>query len=170
MRPRTCAVLVGPVWSAVLVASLAFGTPERGSQKEPMERDDCRAQHEGVPKYHVVRHYTTDLKRGLALFMDIATADVTREKLVALVCRVGTDHSQEQSLFVYIFDSKRAAKRFNPQGEGNDRQSNLEYRGLYWFSREPGKAYGQSLDWRPDRDDINSWVHIDLGPPPQKAH
>jgi hypothetical protein len=146
------------------ITSVALCTPI-GLQKES-ERGGCRGYGEKVPKYDIARHYRTDLKPGLVLFVYIAPDDVARQKLIALSCKIGKDHATEQSLFVYLFDSKRGAKRFNPQGEGNSRQINLSYRGLYGFSREPGSAYGQSLSWRPDRNEPNHWITIDLGPPP----
>ncbi len=154
--------------TCLTIPSVALCTPI-GLQKKPAERGDCHAYGEKVPKYDIARHYRTDLKPGLVLFVYIAPDDVARQKLIALSCKIGRDHAAEQSLFVYVFDNKEGAKRFNPQGEGNSRQINLSYRGLYGFSREPGSAYGQSLSWRPDRNEPNRWVTIDLGTPPVVA-
>lgn len=136
--------------------------------RESQQLANCQSYREEVPKYHVLRHYATDKKPGIILFVSVAPADVVRDKLVALGCKLGTDHADADNIFVHIFDSDGAAKKFNPAGEGNGRQINLSYRAFYSFSREKGPAYGQSLTWRPDRNDPNRWLTVDLGPPPNR--
>lgn len=145
---------------------LARGGPQTGN-RDSAERDDCQADHGAVPRYRAAGRYRTDIKPGLVLFVSINPADVTRDKLIALVCKLGIDHAKEEVLRVHIFDSSRAAKKFDPLEEGNDRRTNLSYRADYSFARSAEFAHGQFLNWRPDRDDFEHWVHIDLGPPPK---
>lgn len=121
-----------------------------------------------VPTFKIVRSTRKTTRSSLVLFVSVAPADMTRDHIVALSCRLGKRYSSEQNLFVWIFDSRRAAMRFNPQGEGNDRQTNLAYRALYGFSRQPGAKYGQTIDWRPNAQEVSRWVHIDLGLPPDR--
>lgn len=138
----------------------------RGKDKES---DTCEAYlKREAPKYRIARqfHTHTNYESALFVFVSVNRSDVTRDKLLALSCKLGLDRANERDFFVYILDTPRAAKRFNPQGEGNDRQTNLADRGFYAFVRDSGNAYGQSLTWKPDRDDPDRWINIELGPPP----
>jgi hypothetical protein len=130
--------------------------------------DSCeRLQSQPVPKFRFARKNKLGLKPGLVLYVSISLSDRYRDKLIAVSCQLGRKYATEESLFVWILDSNRAAKRYNPQGEGNDRETNSVYVGLYAFVREDG-AGNQALDWRSDPSNRDRLDHIDLGPPPDK--
>lgn len=103
------------------------------------------------------------------MFVSVDPKKVSRNNLLALSCKLGADHANEEKFFVFILDTHRAARRFNPQGEGNDRKTNLAYRGSYGFWRDNANA-GQSLGWKPDRFDPDRWIEIDLGAPPPQPY
>lgn len=150
-----------------LMLFLTFSTPS-GAQITS-EMDTCeKYPPEIAPKFRIVRETRKMTESSLVLFVSVARGGATRNHLVALSCQLGRKYSSEENLFVWILNSERAAKKFNPQGEGNDRQTNVAYLGLYGFSRETKHAYGQSLDWRPDSLHPDRLVHIGLGPPPER--
>jgi len=131
------------------------------------EQEHCSAYlNQAVPTYRVAWHYKTT-GPGMTMYISIAPGDVTRDKLIALGCKLGRDHARGENLFVLILDSYAEAKRFCFQCEGGDRQTSFSFRAMYAFNREPGNAY-QSLSWRPDRDTLHKWEQIDLGPPPDR--
>ena len=155
------------ILTVVLVLGLTF-TPSSKAQITS-EKDTCeKYPRDAAPKFKVVRRTRKLAASSLVLFVSAAPRDATRDRLVALSCALGRKYSSEERLFAWILATERAAKRFHPQGEGNDRQTNLAYLGLYGFSREPGDAYGQSLDWKPNPLQPEHLVHIDLGPPPER--
>jgi hypothetical protein len=132
------------------------------------EKDVClKYQKRQVPRYRVARESRTNTTQ--TLFISIAPAQTDRDSLVALSCQLGRDHIAQDALFVWILDNYRAAKRYNPQGEGNDRSTASSFVGLYGLSRQLGRTYGQTLEWRPNRAERGRLVHIDLGPPPKKT-
>lgn len=149
-----------------VIALCIFDAQALGRQRT-QERADCSAYvGRKIPTFRVAKKSRTDKGRALVLSISLAPSDVDREKLIALACKLGRDHAAEEGLFVWILDSYRAAKRYSPQGEGNDRQTELAYRGSCGFTRDPQAGYGQTLAWWPDPYDRNRFVHIDLGPPP----
>lgn len=160
----------------LILCALSLGTSQSTIECQSASIEArCEAYRDKKPpRYRVARRI---IRKGSAnsaaptenvgeLYVSVAPADFERDKLLSLGCQLGYQYSSQQSLFVWIFDDHHAAKHFNPQGEGNDRRTNLARRALYGFSRNPGPAFGQSLDWQPDRADPKVWVHIDLGPPP----
>jgi hypothetical protein len=131
-------------------------------------KDSCeRFRSQPVPKFRIARKNKLGLKPGLVLYVSISPSDRDRDKLIAVSSQLGRKYATEESLFVWILDSNRAAKRYNPQGEGNDRATNSAYVGLYAFVRDDG-AGNQSLDWRSDPSNRGRLAHIDLGLPPDK--
>ena len=157
-----------------ILMSVAFTALIPGAAKaqttSPTETDKCeKYRSQSVPRFKVVRKTRIGSGSALLLFVTIAPVGVDRNRLIALSCQLGIDHSVENELFVWILDNERAAKHYNPQGEGNDRATASAVVGLYGFSRrQGGPAYGQSLEWRPNRAN-RQVIHIDLGPPPEKA-
>jgi hypothetical protein len=150
-------------WSAV---SSALAPPSFGQTISP-EIDDCsKYQSRHIPKFKVVRKIRTG-PSSLELFVSISPTQTDRNDLTILSCQLGRLYAKEGTLSAWILDSKNAAKRYNPQGEGNDRLAESAVVGLYGFSKEPGKSYGQAFEWRQERSNRNSLVHIDLGAPPQ---
>lgn len=155
--------------TSFLCGSSLIAVRRPANQEKNKESDSCEKYSADVaPRFKVVRETRKMTKSSLVLFVSVAPSDTTRNRLVALSCELGRKYAAEENVFVWILDSKRAAKRFNPLGAGTSGQTYLSYRGLYGFSREPGSAYGQSLSWKPDRNDPNHWVEIDLGPPPKR--
>jgi hypothetical protein len=102
----------------------------------------------------------------LVLNVSVAPPDVAEDKLLSLACKLGKDYASQQVLVVWILDNYAAAKRFNPQGEGNDTATSLAFRGSYYFSREKND---QSLGWLPDPHEHSSKIEIKLGPPPPNS-
>jgi hypothetical protein len=130
------------------------------------EKDTCEHYLQAkAPKFTIVRKQRTNLKEGaLFLYISIAPPDATRDNMLAVACSIGKNHADEKALFVYIFDNLHAAKRYNPQGEGNDKATISSYLGMYGFSREDANSF-QGLDL-PDPGNSRRLTHIDLGPPP----
>lgn len=90
-----------------------------------------------VPKYRIARQFRdrTEYGSSLTILLSVDQKDVTRDNLLALSCKFGVDHANEESFFLRILDTRRAAKRFVPLGDpGNDRQTNMAYRAFYAFS------------------------------------
>lgn len=132
------------------------------------EKDSCeRLRSQPVPKFRIARKEKLGLKPGLVLYVSISPSDRDRDKLIAVSCQLGRQYATEDRLFVWILDSNRAAKRYNPQGDGNDRATNSSYIGVYSFLRDDA-AGNQTLDWRSDPRNRDRLDHIDLGPPPDK--
>lgn len=157
---------------AVLLIFSFVGFPLSGNQSKDhgksKDQETCQSYlNVRMPNYKIARLIRGDTGPVLDVYVAMKPRDIIREKLLVIGCKLGMKYAKEQTLFVYVFDDPRAAKRFNPQGEGNDRATNLSYRAVYSFSREPGYGYGQSLAWKPDRNDPDHWVNIDLGGPPK---
>jgi hypothetical protein len=122
-----------------------------------------------IPRFRVARKDISEDGSAVVLYISIAPSYIDREDLITLGCALGRQYADRDSLRVHIMDSYRAAKRFNPQGEGNDRQTNLSNRASYGFGRDThGGTSGQYLDWRPSADEPG-WNHIDLGPSPVRG-
>jgi len=153
--------LVYVAWAPVPQQSVAVSQSQSGQQASCSEARGVK-----VPKFRVARKFRGDVRPGLFLYISLSPSDFSPDKLIALACKLGEDHAAEESLFVWIFDSYRAAKRFDLVRGGPDRATNFAYRGGYSFSRRQGAAYGQSLDWRPDPNDLHRSERIDLGSPP----
>jgi hypothetical protein len=162
-KNRQCKVRI--LVSLVMIFS-AMCTPDLWARQES-KGDGCKAYFDrSVPKFREGRRYRTSGGSGsLVIYVALAPFDVDQEKLLALTCKLAKDHANEEAIFVYVFDTHRAAMHFNPQGEGNTRETNLSFRARYAFFRDNGG--GQGLDWRPDPNDVDRWTHIDLGEPPK---
>ena len=160
---------VEALWVAFAAIAFVLAVPSGGAAQKVEEKDYCERylKHE-VPRFRVARKHRTEIKPGLVLFVSIAPSDVERDKLVALACKLGRDYANEEALYVWILDSYKAARRYSPQGEGNDRTTNLSFRASYGFFCDSGKCE-HSLDWWPDPLDRSRWVHIDLGEPPERG-
>lgn len=155
------------VFLGATIGTILLMLPSQSSQ-EIRSKETCQSdQKHAAPRYRVAKKYRTDLKPGLVMFVSVAPSEIDRDKLIALACELGRKYLNEDRLSVWILDSYRAARRFHPQGEGNDRQTNLSRRALFGFSRENGDGE-QSLEWWPDPIDRNRRVHIDLGDAPRK--
>jgi hypothetical protein len=94
----------------------------------------------------------------------ISPSDATKENLLALSYHIGRTHSIEQSLFVWIFDTTRAAKRYNTTAEGNDSGTNASLLGMYGFVRNEPKLH--ALTWFSNPTNHYDKVEIQLGPIP----
>lgn len=115
------------------------------------------------PKFRLAREIPNQAKQALILFVSVDPRDIAQDKLLSLTCSLGITYAKNQTLVVWILDNYHAAKYYNPQGEGNDRATNLAFRASYGFSRGDNS---QSLRWLPDPHDDASAVDIELGPPP----
>jgi hypothetical protein len=129
------------------------------------EKEACEQGSSKVPKFRVVRKRRPFSKPGLELFVRISPSEVDRDKLIALSCHLGREYAREEMLNVWILDSERAAKRYNPQGEGNDEATASSFRAFYGFHHESASG-SQSLEWKPDPNNRNRLIHIDLGAAP----
>jgi hypothetical protein len=147
------------------LALIAFGlaTAYLCAGQSPPRSDSCdRALKKTSPKFRIARRSQNAARHALVLWVSVAPHDVAEDKLLSLGCKLGSDYANEQVLVVWIFDTDAAAKRFNPQGEGNDAATSLALRGSYYFSRE---NKDQSLGWFPDPRDHSRHIEIKLGPP-----
>jgi hypothetical protein len=155
--------------SSLIAASAVFALRTTPAFKAQVltEKESCESylSHE-IPRFKLIRKSRPYSKPGLQLFVSISPSNVDRDKLIAMSCRLGKQYAHEHALSVWILDSDRAAKRYNPQGEGNDRVTASSFRALYGFDRENGTG-SQSLEWRPDPDNKARLIHIDLGKAPQ---
>jgi hypothetical protein len=131
------------------------------------DKDSCSA-HSGdrVPKYRIARAIRPERKGNLVLFLSISPEDAGRGSLIALACSLGSRYASKTFLYAYIFDSREAAKYYNPEGEGGTEQEAASYLGYCGFGRVPD-FYGSQLSLlgkiaHPFRDRTD----IDLGPPP----
>ena len=128
-------------------------------------RDNC-SQHstDRVPEYRLDRSTRLEKDRTLVLYVSVAPQDSGRNSLIALACSLGRQYSTETFFYAYLFDSKFAAKHYNPQHEGNTAQEEASYLGAYSFARLP-QLYGTELSLI-TKEGSSSRVDIDLGPPP----
>lgn len=138
------------------------------SSEQPTElRASCGDLHgERPPDFRVAKEFRGDVRPALFLYISVVPSAISRDGLIALACKLGMDHAGEERVFVWILDNHRAAKRFDHVKGGPDLETNLAFRARYSFSRDPKAGYGQSLTWRPDRNDFNRLEKINLGPPP----
>jgi hypothetical protein len=128
-------------------------------------RDDCsRHLTAHVPAYRLDRSTRLEKDRTLVLYISIAPDDAGQESLIALACSLGKQYATETFLYAYLFDSRFAAKHYNPQHEGNTAQEEASYLGAYSFARLP-ELYGAQLSVSTKKGNSNR-VDIDLGPPP----
>lgn len=151
--------------TTALPLSLIFAVLTCSAQAHSQAKGDgCAPYYDrAAPSFRIARHYELHAGGGgLAIFLSISPADFEQDNVLALVCQMAREHSSEPSLFVRVFDSYAAAKRYNILGEGNDRRTNWSYRALYGYAEDHG-VVRQSLDWRPDPKDFDRWVTIDLG-------
>jgi len=119
---------------------------------------------EKAPKFRLARLNQNENMQSATLFISVSPIDITQDKLLILSCSLGRTYAKKQILVVWILDDYKAAKRYNPQGEGNDFATITALRASYGFSREEND---QSLTWWPDRrNHYGSTVEVKLGPPP----
>ena len=149
---------------ALLVVAI-LATAIGGAQK-PVEAARCESYSMvAVPKFRTARKYRTDVRPGLELYISISPKTYNHDALIALVCSVAQRHSQEQSLFLRVFNSYSGAKRYNPLGEGNDENAVKSFLAFYAFARDKGV---QTLEWRPDPANTEHWESVDLGSLPKR--
>lgn len=118
---------------------------------------------EAPPQFRVARETRNDARHAITVSVSIARASVTQDKLVSLACELGRVYAKNQTVVAWIFDSYRAAKRYNPQGEGNDGVTNRALRATYVFSRADSV---HELRWLPDPSDESQSIKFELGPVP----
>jgi hypothetical protein len=143
------------------------GAPSIAAQGKS-EKDTCdRYTSQPIPKFRVAKKYRNEPKPGLTLFVSISPSAFQRDKLLALVCDLGRRHAEEESLFVFVLNSYKAASQYNASGEGEDYETMISPLVLYAFLRRDGTG-NQGMDWYPDRDNASTSIHVDLGEPPPR--
>lgn len=149
------------VLAAILMFFCLVATASPAAQPQATN-DGCMPYYDRpVPKFHVGRQYRiTAGTGGLVIDISMAPADFDKDKVLAVVCRIARVHPNEAGLFVHVFDSERAAKRYNPTG-GNDKQTTFSYRAVYDYADT--RHLEQAFSWRPDPQDLTRWVPVDLG-------
>jgi len=133
------------------------------------ERDTCAAHAgEPVPEYRIGSQYSKPSPNSIHLFLSMHRGDITRDNLIALVCKLTEENADEEDLYVHVFDSYKIASRFTfiPLGNGEPAGADRSLRAFFIFSRDPGEAYGLTLHWLPKKG--QEWEHIYLGPPPPR--
>jgi hypothetical protein len=96
---------------------------------------------EKAPKFRLVRQIQNESMRFEVLFISVAPGDITQGKLLTLSCSLARTYAMKQTLVVWMLDNYGAAKRFNPQGEGNNSAIVSALRASYSFSRERNDQY-----------------------------
>jgi hypothetical protein len=115
------------------------------SAAQSVERDDCnRYLSDKTPDFRIAKRYRTDLKPGIVLQLSLAPSDATRDKLLTLACKLGRKYADNQDVYIWFMDSYRAAKLYNPQGEGNDSEAARSRRGYYALLKDTKE---ESLAW-----------------------
>ncbi len=162
---RNCLLLITFLIAATAVFVLRPSASDAQVLTET-EKESCeRYLSHKIPKFKIVRKSRPYSKPGLELFVSILPSEVERDNLIALSCHLGKEYARENVLSVWILDSERAAKHFNPQGEGNDKATASSRRALYGFDHENG-AGSQSIQWTPDPNKRARMILIDLGVAP----
>ena len=131
------------------------------------EGDTCAAHAgEPVPEYRIGSQYSKDGRKYIHLFVSMHRRDITRDNLIALVCKLTEENADSDGLTVHVLDSYKIASRFTfiPLGDGEPAGADQSRRAFFIFSRDPGEAYGLTLHWLPKKG--QEWEHIYLGPPP----
>jgi hypothetical protein len=116
--------------------------------------------------FQVAGRSGTTLTPSLTLYVSVASLDFDREKLIALGCKLGRDHRRDNQLWVWIFDSYRAAKWRSTPRKGSNPEADRARIAIYSFGRATDD-YGQYLRL-PDPARPNEYIRIDLGGPPTK--
>lgn len=143
----------------LLVAPIALFGCLRATASEPASCDNYLR--EKAPKFHLARQNQDN--EFAILYISVASREITEEKLLTLSCSLGKTYARKQILVVWIFDNLRAAKHYNPQGEGNDAAMISALRASYGFGR---KENDHSLTWWPDRRNRDKTVDVKLAPLP----
>jgi hypothetical protein len=130
------------------------------------EHDSC-ITHENIPipRYHIERTVKIDNGRGLLVFVSVQPSTIDRREFIAVGCALGKRFATLDSLAAYIFTDRRAAKEYNPQGEGNSRAIIAAFRAVYRLARSTDVS-GQALDLRTNPDSPYPNIEILLGAPP----
>ena len=152
------------VWLAVALLAVAG---VRICEAQVLRVSDSCAVHlnSRIPRFRIARNFENAAARGRVIKLSIAPKDVTQDQLISLVCKLARDYANEQVLVVWILDNHQAARRYNPQGEGNDTPTDLAMRASYSFSRE---GNDQDLTWWPEPQDRSRYVKLALGEPPTR--
>jgi hypothetical protein len=147
-----------------LVSALVAAPFARGNQKGA-ETVSCETYSKlQAPKFRVARKFLLEPKAGLDLFISISPSDYSHDRLLALVCKLARENADQPLFNLRVFNSYSGAKRYHPQGEGNDSNAVNSFLAWYSFNRETNK---HSLEWRPDPADLSQhWVVIKLAPLP----
>jgi hypothetical protein len=94
-----------------------------------------------VPKFRIEKTMRGDREPALIVYISISKKDIEREQIVTLACALGRAHSTEQTFVAWIFDDARAAKSYNPQGEGNSKETVRSLVASYGFSKGVGEHF-----------------------------
>ncbi len=146
-----------------LCVALAFGLALVSEHTYAIREmsDSCHAHSkEKVPKYRIAQQHRNEGRKSVVLNVSVAPSDVSQMKLISLACKLAMTYASEKALVIWILDDYRAARRFNPQGEGNDAATTYAFRGSYSFNRENND---NSLIWLPDPNDHSSRIEVKLG-------
>jgi hypothetical protein len=163
VQSRLLRTVIGTAFSALSVCTA-------NAQAKGPEKDACANYTSAkVPKFKIVRRYRSPIAPALKLYVTVPPTESDRSNLLALSCKIGRDFAAEDTLFVLLFDTERAARRWVSYGDpGNDRATEASYLGMYSFSRGRD-SNRQALDLKIRKDNSESVIEIDLGPPPQRS-
>jgi hypothetical protein len=114
-----------------------------------------------VPKFSIEKTMRGDRGPALIVYINISKKDIEREKIVTLACALGQEHSTEQAFVAWIFDNAKAAKSYNPQGEGNSKETVRSLVASYGFSKDTGQHF-HSLRLYITNGDDRSVTEIEL--------
>jgi len=93
-----------------------FLTPVFGEQ--PSEHASCLATSASAPRFAVGRKTVNGKAQAVVLNVSVNRKDGSKEKVVALACKLTRDYDNQRTLVVWFFTSLEAAKQFRTSGEG----------------------------------------------------
>jgi hypothetical protein len=149
------------------IAALAQANPELHKTKETANCKDYLGK--PVPRFRIAHKQGGRSDQVLVIQGSISPKDVEEDKLLALSCKLGNEYAKAEVLIVWIFDCFQCAKDYNPLlGDTLIPNLKFEHRGAeYSFSRGEKDSH-HNLRWWPHPDAQDTWVAINLGPPPQR--
>jgi hypothetical protein len=136
------------------------------AQATKIQNDNCASYGTArVPKYRVAKTWVTEANDMLVIRVSLDAKDLNQGNLLALVCRLGTQHPGHEALWVQVFDSYAAAREYNELQEGISAKTRRSLRASYGYDRRKAT---HDLEWRPDPNDEKGWIKISLGKPPER--
>ena len=69
-----------------------------------------------IPRFRIARNFENATARGRIIKLSIAPEEVTQDKLISLVCKLGRDYANEQVLVIWILNNNRGGPAIQSAG------------------------------------------------------